>query len=123
MKGLSAADKANGGHAVTPAVDGILRGLHELWVVSQAQVVIGAHVDNFAAILQTNKGVLRCSDVAFLLIKTWSLKGFKVIDDAVFKFWVIHGVRLSFCLLLRHTNAQPLTCQVLIHLGILELVR
>ena len=43
---LRAADEADRGHAVAPAVERLVRRLHDLGMIGQAEVVVRAHVQN-----------------------------------------------------------------------------
>ena len=45
---LGAADEADGGHAVAPAVQRLVGGGDDLGVVGEAEVVVGAEVEHLA---------------------------------------------------------------------------
>ena len=92
VQGLGAADEAHGGHAVAPAVDGVLGGLHQHRAVGQAQVVVGAHVDDLAAILQAHFGVLLGVDIALLLEQTGGLQGLQVAHQTVLELGIVHEI-------------------------------
>ena len=67
MQRLGAADEADRSHPVTPAFQGgRSRGLH-LRVIGEAEVIIGAEVKDFAAILQPNARALSGVDETLLL--------------------------------------------------------
>ena len=91
VQGLRAADEAHGGHTEAPAVDGILGCLFQLGVVGKAKVVIGAHVDDLAAIMQAHLRVLRCGNVALLLVQTCLLQRGKVRNQSVFEICIVHN--------------------------------
>jgi len=58
VNGLGAADEADGGGAEAVLVEGFFCGLAEPGVVGEAEVVIGAHVDDLATIGKGDVGVL-----------------------------------------------------------------
>ena len=61
---LCAADKADGRQAETPAVIAGLRSLDEPRVVGQAEIVVGAHVDDVGFLRRVDAGALRRGDDA-----------------------------------------------------------
>ena len=61
---LRAADEADGRQAETPAVIAGLRGLDEPRVVGQAEIVVGAHVDDVGFLRGVDAGALRGGDDA-----------------------------------------------------------
>ena len=66
---LGAADEAHGRHAVAPAVERRVRGLHDRRVVGEAEVVVGAQVDRLRAALERDLGGLRRGDRALVLVE------------------------------------------------------
>ena len=56
---LRAADEPHGGHSVPPAVERLVRGGDHLGVVGEAEVVVGAEVQQRAALLHRDVGALR----------------------------------------------------------------
>ncbi len=48
MRLLGAADESDGGEAVAPVVEGVVGGFDDLWMVGEAEVVIRAHIEDFA---------------------------------------------------------------------------
>ncbi len=76
---LGAADEADGGHAVAALIHGFFGGGNQAGIVREAQVVVGAEVEGFAAVLQGDFRTLRAGDIPFFLIKTGLLDGFQFI--------------------------------------------
>ena len=90
VKGLRAADKTHGRHAETPLVDGFLGGFHHFRIISKAQIIIGAHVDDGASVLQRHLGVLLGGDKAFFLVKSFRTQSVQGGSEDVFEFGGIH---------------------------------
>src|SRR5205823_4362384 len=58
MKALGAANETHRGEAVTPAVEGGMGGFDDLRMLRQAEVIIGAHIENRLAISHPDVGIL-----------------------------------------------------------------
>ena len=56
---LCAADEADGGHTVTPAIECFAGSLHDGRVISQPQIIIGTKIHNLTGIGESDAGVLR----------------------------------------------------------------
>ena len=69
VQGLGAADEAHGGHAEAPAVERGPGGGDHLGMVGEAEVVVGAHVDHRAPVLEADGGVLRGIDEALAFVE------------------------------------------------------
>ena len=69
VEGLGAADEAHAGHAEAPAVECVFRGGDDLGVVGQAEVVVGAHVDHLAAVLEADDRILGRVDQPLALVE------------------------------------------------------
>ena len=67
VHGLRAADEAHRGHAVTVAVDRAMCRLAHRRVIGEAQVIVGAEVDEVAPVGQTHHRLLRRAQHAFRL--------------------------------------------------------
>ena len=70
---LRAADEADGGHAVAPAVQGLVGGGDDLGVVGEAEVVVGAEVEDLAGAAARGDGDgrgLRGADDALGLVQS-----------------------------------------------------
>ena len=85
VQGLRAADEPHGSHAEAPFVNGFLGGLHHFRIIGQAQVIVGAHVDDGASVLQRHLGILLGGDEAFF--RTQSVQGG---SEDIFEFGGIH---------------------------------
>ena len=58
VDGLGAADEAHGGQAVAPLVEGRVGGCDDVGMVGQAEVVVGAHVEDTGSVGDVDMGVL-----------------------------------------------------------------
>src|SRR6185503_593203 len=67
---LRAADEADRGHAVAPAIERGMRGGEDLRIVGQAQVVVRAEVDDLEIRSDRDLRALRRADDAFRLVET-----------------------------------------------------
>jgi hypothetical protein len=70
---LGAADETHRSHAESPAAERLAGCGDDLGVVGEAKVVVGAHVDDLPAILESDEGVLRRVDVALAFIESRSI--------------------------------------------------
>ena len=59
---LGAADEADAGHAVAPAVERLVGGGDHLGMIGQAEVVVGAEIQHRLLIEHADPGVLRRGD-------------------------------------------------------------
>ena len=67
---LRAADEADGRAAEAVFVERLVRRLDDFGIVREAEIVVRAHVDDFAPVLKTDVRRLRAGDHAFFLVKT-----------------------------------------------------
>ena len=67
VHGLRAADEAHRGHAVAVAVERGVRGRDDRGVIREAEVVVGAEVQDLAPVLEPDHGILRRGDHALAL--------------------------------------------------------
>jgi hypothetical protein len=74
VHGLRAADEANGSHAVAVAVDGAVGRLPQQGVVGQAEVVVGAEVDDVAIVGETHDGLLGRGDDTLPLVQSLGIE-------------------------------------------------
>ena len=94
VQGLSTADETHGGHTEAPAVDSLFGGFLKLGVVGKAQVVVGAHVDDFAAILKAYLRELGRGDVALLLVQAGLFQRGEVCNQSVFEICIVHNAHV-----------------------------
>ena len=69
MDGLRAANEAHRRHAETVFIEATFGGVNQARIVSQAEIIIGAKIDDFAARFKSQQGTLRGRDQSFALIK------------------------------------------------------
>ena len=53
---LRAADEPDRGQPVAPVVEGLVRGLDDLGMIGQAEVIVGAHVQDVGPALRRRRG-------------------------------------------------------------------
>ena len=81
MDCLGAADEADGRQAVAPACKRVTRGGHDLRMTGQAEVVVGAHIEDLAAAGHTDVGVLRGNGHRTLQRVYWHNKSTSITAD------------------------------------------
>ena len=69
VRGLGAADEAHRGHAEAEAFEGLPGGCHQGRMVGQAEVIVGAEIQDLAAVVEPDGGLLGRGDDAFGLEK------------------------------------------------------
>ena len=97
MHFLRAADEAHRGHAVAVAVERLLRRLDELRVVGEAEIVVGAEVDDFDARphpLDRDMRALGRQDRAFVLGQAFALDALECCGRRG-KDGTVHGLPLE----------------------------
>jgi len=72
---LGAADEAHRAEAVAVGAQGLMRGLDDGRVAGQAQVVVGAEVDDLAPVRRVHQGALGGGEDAFGLVETGVTQG------------------------------------------------
>ncbi len=88
---LRAADEAHRGHAVPVTVERAVRGLADRRMVGEREVIVGAEVDQFAAVGEPDHGLLRRAEHALRLEEAGALQVFGLGGQSVEKA-TIHGV-------------------------------
>ena len=91
MDALRAADEAHRRHAVTVTVERAVSGFADRRVVREREVVVGAEVDQFAAVGEPDHGLLRRGQHALGLEETGAFQVFGLGSQSVEKT-TIHGV-------------------------------
>ena len=67
MNVLGSTDETDGSHAVSPVIISSLCSIDQPLAVAKTKIVIGAHIDDFPAILQLHAGSLSGSNRRFPL--------------------------------------------------------
>ena len=87
---LRAANEAHGGHAVAVFADGFARDGEELRVVGEAEVVVGAEVDDLSAVDDLNRRALGARDDALFFVEASVSQAIKL-GAEMFDKGLIHG--------------------------------
>ena len=81
---LGSADEADAGHAKPVGVDCAFGRLHHPWVGTQPEVVVGAKVQDFAAVVEGDFRVLRRGDDALTLVQARGVDVCQLLGQLVF---------------------------------------
>ena len=81
---LRATDEPDGTHAESALIDGALGGVHHPGMGAQAQVVVGAEIEHFAAVFQADDRVLDRRDHTFLLEEAIPFDGVELLAEMGF---------------------------------------
>ena len=88
---LGTADETDRTHAIASFVHGFLGGSNQTRAVGQAQVVVGAEVQNFLTAVHFDVRALRGDDHTFVFVKTGITNPFEFLLQELLKFSV-HGI-------------------------------
>ena len=88
------ADEAHAGHTVAVSVKGFFRCVHKLLAVGEAEVVVGAEVKSFGAVLECDLRTLGRHDYALLLVQTGFLDAVQLVLKIGLKIFVHNAVYL-----------------------------
>ena len=81
---LGSADEADAGHAKPVGVDGALGRLHHPWVGTQPEVIVGAKIQDFAAVVEGDFRVLRRGDDTLTLVQARGVDVRQLLRQLVF---------------------------------------
>ena len=70
MAGLRTANKTHRRHAETILIKPRLGGGNQALIISQAQIVVGAEINDFGARIQPDRRLLRRGNLALALVET-----------------------------------------------------
>ena len=84
---LRAADKADGSATESVFIERFVRGFNDVRIVRKPEIIIRAHIDDFAPVFEANVRRLRAGDHAFFLVKP----GFADFGEAR-----VHGFKIAF---------------------------
>ena len=88
------ADETHAGHTVAVGVHGILGGLYEFLAVGKSEVVVGAEVQGFGAVLKGNLRTLGRHDYALFLVQSCFLDAVQLVLKIGLKIFVHNAVYL-----------------------------
>ena len=88
------ADETYAGHTVAVGVHGILGGLYEFLAVGKSEVVVGAEVEGFCAVLECNLRTLGRHDYALFLVQSCFLDAVQLVLKIGLKIFVHNAVYL-----------------------------